>query len=68
MAWRIDEQVVRGEIDNRERGRVTGKIWFAGRAEPVELQLTGNCWRDLAGGAQPIRYAGSSVPSFRAFR
>ncbi len=49
MAWRIDEHVVRGEIDNRTRGRVVGKIWFAGRAEPVELDLAGNCWRDLAG-------------------
>lgn len=49
MAWRIDEHVVRGTIDNRTRGRVVGKIWFAGRAEPVELDLTGDCWRDLAG-------------------
>ena len=49
MAWRIDEAVIRGEIDNRVRGRVTGRIWFAGRAEPVELDLAGDCWRDLAG-------------------
>lgn len=49
MAWRIDEAVVRGEIDNRTRGRVTGRIWFVGQTEPVELNLTGNCWRDLAG-------------------
>ena len=49
MAWRIDEHVVRGEIDNRERGRVVGQIWFAGRAGPVDLELQGNCWRDLAG-------------------
>ncbi len=49
MAWRIEEQVVHGEIDNRTRGRVTGKIWLAGRDEPVELELTGNPWRDLAG-------------------
>lgn len=49
MAWRIDEAVVRGEIDNRTRGRVTGRIWFAGQMAPVELNLTGNCWRDLAG-------------------
>lgn len=49
MAWRIDEQVIRGEIDNRTRGRVTGRVWFVGRAEPVELRLEGNCWRDLAG-------------------
>jgi hypothetical protein len=49
MAWRIEETVIRGEIDNRVRGRVTGRIWFAGRDAPVELVLTGNCWRDLAG-------------------
>ncbi|MDD2765129.1 MAG: hypothetical protein PHE83_14280 [Opitutaceae bacterium] len=49
MAWRIDEFVARGEIDNRVRGRVTGRLWFAGRAEPVELDLAGNAWRDLAG-------------------
>lgn len=49
MAWRIDEAVVRGELDNRARGRVTGRIWFMGRAEPVVLELTGDCWRDLAG-------------------
>lgn len=49
MAWRLDEAVVRGELDNRVRGRVAGRIWFAGRAEPVGLELEGNCWRDLAG-------------------
>jgi hypothetical protein len=49
MAWRIDEAVLRGEIDNRVRGRVTGRIWFAGRADPVALDLAGDCWRDLAG-------------------
>ncbi len=49
MAWRIDEHVVRGEIDNRVRGRVVGKIWLVDRAEPVELELVGDCWRDLAG-------------------
>ncbi len=49
MAWRIDEAVVRGEIDNRVRGRVTGRIWLVDRDEPVELDLAGNAWRDLAG-------------------
>lgn len=49
MAWRIEESVIRGEIDNRTRGRVTGLIWFVGRVEPVEFALTGNAWRDLAG-------------------
>lgn len=49
MAWRIDEHLIRGEIDNRTRGRVTGRLWFAGRTEPVVLDLVGNAWRDLAG-------------------
>jgi hypothetical protein len=49
MAWRIDEQLVRGEIDNRVRGRVTGRLWFLGRAEPVILDLRGDAWRDVAG-------------------
>ena len=49
MAWRIDEQLIRGEIDNRVRGRVTGRLWFLGREAPVTLELTGNAWRDVAG-------------------
>lgn len=49
MAWRIADSVVKGEIDNRTRDRVTGKIWIHGRDEPVELELTGNPHRDLAG-------------------
>ena len=49
MAWRIGESVLRGEVDNRTRDQVTGRIWFAGQPEPVVLELTGNCWRDLAG-------------------
>lgn len=49
MAWRIDEQVDHGELDNRARGQVTGRIWLVGRDAPVELDLVGNCWRDLAG-------------------
>ena len=40
---------MRGEIDNREKGRVRGRLWLAGRPEPVEIELAGNCWRDLAG-------------------
>jgi len=49
MAWRVAEFLVRGEIDNRTRGRVTGRLWFSGRSGPVELDLEGNAWRDLAG-------------------
>jgi len=49
MAWRIAKSVVRGEIDNRTPGCVTGRIWLWGREAPIELDLHGNCHRDLAG-------------------
>lgn len=49
MAWRIHEHVERGEIDNRECGRVRGRVWIRGRARPVVLDLRGNCCTDLAG-------------------
>ena len=49
MAWRIDEAVIRGEIDNTVEGRTTGRIWLEGRTEPLVLSLVGDCWRDLAG-------------------
>ena len=49
MAFRIHDSVVRGEIDNRVKGIVRGRIWLEGRAEPVALELKGNAWPDLAG-------------------
>jgi hypothetical protein len=49
MSWRYHEHVTRGEIDNTARGRVTGRIWLAGIAEPFVLDLEGDCAPDLAG-------------------
>ncbi len=49
MAFRIDDAVLRGEIDNTVEGRTTGRIWLVGREEPLTLDLDGDCWRDLAG-------------------
>ena len=49
MAWRIAEQVTRGELDNRINGRVSGHIWLEGQAEPICLVLEGNPYRDWAG-------------------
>jgi hypothetical protein len=49
MAWRIAENVVRGEIDNRTPGLVQGKIWLAGGEVPLTLKLSGNGHKDLAG-------------------
>src|SRR5687768_17711577 len=49
MPWRIDEHVARGEIDNRTRGVVTGRLWLAGIEQPLVLELRGDCAPDLAG-------------------
>lgn len=49
MAFRVHDSVVRGEIDNRVKGIVCGKIWLENREEPLTLELKGNAHRDLAG-------------------
>jgi hypothetical protein len=49
MAFRIQDSVIRGEIDNRMKGRVRGKLWLDGLDEPVKLELEGNACPDLAG-------------------
>ena len=49
MAWRLHEQVLRGKIDNRARGCVTGEIWLAGIDQPLVLELRGDCAPDVAG-------------------
>jgi hypothetical protein len=49
MAFRIHDSVIRGEIDNRVKGIVRGKIWLEGRTKPLVLKLDGNAWPDLAG-------------------
>lgn len=49
MAWRIEDAVTRGEIDNTVEGHTAGRIWLAGRDRPLVLSLNGDCWRDLAG-------------------
>ena len=49
MAIRLDKSIIRGEITNETQGRVTGRIWLLGKPDPIELNLTGNCLRDLAG-------------------
>src|SRR5204863_5916241 len=49
VAFRIHDCVLRGQIDNRSKGVVTGNVWVAGRDEPLVLELAGNACRDLAG-------------------
>ena len=49
MAWRLNEMVTRGVIDNRQKGKVTGKLWLIGQESAVQLELDGNCDDDRAG-------------------
>ncbi len=63
MAFRIHDNVIRGEIDNRVKGIVRGKIWLKGRAEPILLELKGNAWPDLAGCLLTFTNPQTSTPS-----
>ncbi len=49
MAWRIHDSVIRGEIDNREKDVVRGRLWLDGLDAPAEIELRGNACKDLAG-------------------
>ena len=49
MTWRIGDRVLRGEVDNRVRGKITGTLWLAGRRDPVRLELEGDGLPDIAG-------------------
>ncbi len=62
MAWRIHDSVIRGELDNRERGHVRGKLWVQGQAEPVVLDLQGNAAPDLAGSLLTFENPGQKIP------
>lgn len=62
MANRIHEHVERGEVDNREKGKVRGRIWLSGREEPIELELKGNACSDLAGSLLRFRNRQAALP------
>ncbi|MDA0346301.1 MAG: hypothetical protein O3C43_03115 [Verrucomicrobia bacterium] len=62
MAWRIEDHVLRGEVDNRVKGVVQGQIWLAGMEIPIKLSLTGNACPDLAGCLLTFRNPGEAKP------
>ena len=66
MAFRIHDSVVRGEIDNRVKGIVRGKIWVEGCAKPLKLELKGNAHPDLAGCRLTFTNPQKPVPLHRA--
>ena len=65
MALRIHDSVVHGEIDNRRKGSVHGKIWLEGQLEPLILELQGNAHPDLAGCLLTFRNRGRCFPDSR---
>ncbi|HEY5909944.1 MAG TPA: hypothetical protein VJA21_05000 [Verrucomicrobiae bacterium] len=62
MAWRIHDSVIRGEVDNRQRGKVRGQIWLEGYSRPIVLQLKGNAAPDLAGCLLTFENPGKRFP------
>ncbi|MCC5789940.1 MAG: hypothetical protein JJT75_09910 [Opitutales bacterium] len=68
MAWRISEQVISGEIDNRTKGRVTGFLELAEGSRRIVLDLEGNAHPDLAGSlirfTNPRAKPGGSLEEF----
>ncbi len=49
MAWRLDEQVVRGELYNNRNYSTHGWVQLRGQESPLHLNLTGNPSPDLLG-------------------
>jgi hypothetical protein len=49
MAWRIHDNLMAGELDNTQPGRVTGKLAFIGIAGTVSLDLEGDARGALKG-------------------
>ena len=56
MAWRPNEYVIEGLLDNSELGKIKGHITFAGIGK-VTFNLRGNFHRDIRGAA--IKFIGS---------
>ena len=61
MAWRPTEYLIEGELDNRNPGKVTGWMKFAGMKENVVFDLEGNFHRDIRGAKVRLRGDGESA-------
>jgi len=49
MAWRPYQQLIEGELDNTQLGKVTGWLRFQGLDETIRLELVGDFHRDIRG-------------------
>ncbi len=46
---RLNNAVQRGAIDNTTQGLTLLSLWIVDRNQPIEIRLSGNCLKDLAG-------------------
>jgi len=49
MAWRLEQFLKAGELDNTQRGWTIGWLELENLDQPLRLKLAGNCHPDLAG-------------------
>jgi len=61
MAWRPTDYLIEGELDNRNPGKVTGWMKFAGMQKNVTFNLEGNFHRDIRGAKVRLRGDGESA-------
>jgi exonuclease III len=61
MAWRPNDQLIEGVLDNTVLGRVTGWMRFAGLSEMVTFDLEGNFHRDIRGARVRLTGTGDSA-------
>ena len=61
MAWRPNDQIIEGVLDNTAPNKVTGWMLFAGMKEKVVFDLEGNFHRDIRGAKIRLRGDGGSV-------
>lgn len=61
MAWRIDQFVSAGELDNTQLGWTVGRLELSGVSQRLDLKLSGNCNPDLAGWKFRIKRVGPEL-------
>lgn len=64
MAWRLSDQVLRGELLNLRNYSTHGWIQIRGEEQPLHLELTGNCDPDLRG--KHVRFVARDVEAREA--
>ena len=60
MAWRPNEYLIEGELDNTRLGKVTGWMQFAGKEQKILFDLKGDFHRDIRG--VKIHFKGDGQP------